>query len=45
MDKAGDVVRGQITEGLESPAKELKFLSEFLHGAQAKEGPSASGLT
>lgn len=30
---------------LESLAKELKFLSEFLHGAQAEEGPSASSLT
>lgn len=45
MGKAGGVVRGQITASLEYSAKELKLLSEFLHGAQAKVGPPASGLT
>lgn len=44
MGKAGDIRIGQII-GPEYPAKELKLLPEFLHGSQAKVGPSISVLT
>lgn len=42
--KAGDIRRGQITEGLKYLAKELKLLFGSLHRAHAKLGPSVSGL-
>lgn len=44
VDKSEDVGRGQITEDLECPAKDLKFLLESVHGAWTKVGCTANGL-